>query len=246
MAATWLSFLAGSLVAEFAENDVNEVRDEQVAALAFFSRLASDLWAILEIVEAGFDLQARMLARGFLEHVDVLICCIDSCTLTKEFVDAVEPEQSNAFWHRYVSKNKAKSQVSRIIAGKMGREDTDVVDRLRENIEFAGSTLIHPTVAAGLSTAFGNDDVEYDSLPIFPVPMGASAGVFRPILIHLFWLMLVMGTLPKESDGDWLRLLRTPRLRSNKEIDRFGRLYSRMFGFLLEHNLMMRVVPDEN
>lgn len=118
VAATWLSFLSVALVNDLSEpGEEREPLNEQVAALAFFSRLANDLWAIVELVESGFDLQARALTRAFLEHVDVLICCIQDKELTREFVEAREPDEAIAFWHKYVSKNRAKAKVNKFIAG---------------------------------------------------------------------------------------------------------------------------------
>lgn len=246
IAATWLTVLATMLVDEISESDNrDELLDEQVAGLAFFSRLSNDLWAIIELIEIGFDLQARALTRSYLEHVDVLICCVQDRTLTSEFVKAVEPEESNGFWHKYVSKNKAKARVSDFISSKLGREKSRIVDLLREDAEFAGSILLHPSVAAGLSTAFGHQDGDYDFYPIFPTPLAASVGIFRTILIHLLWLWFSMGSLPKYSGGEWSPLLRSPRLLDNKTITRLEGIYSQMFKFLIEHQLLMRSSEED-
>ncbi|MER9412243.1 hypothetical protein [Mesorhizobium sp. M0589] len=245
IAASWLSFIAAGIVEEFAdEENEGQPLDEQVAGLAFFSRLANDLWAIIELVEIGFDLQARALTRGFLEHVDVLICCTLDREVTTEFVGAIEPDAANQFWHRHVSKNKAKAKVSTFIAGELGRQSITIVDLLREDAELAASELLHPTVTAGLSTAFGHPDGEYESYGIFPLPLAASVGVFRSILIHLLWLSFAMGGQPRYASWEWLPLFQTERLKRNEEIERFGSLYRRMFGFLLDHQLLMH--PDDD
>lgn len=241
MTATWFSMLSAVIIEELKDADENsETLDEQVAGLSFFSRLASDLWAIIELVELGFDLQARALTRSYLEHIDVLICCINDRALTKEFIESVEPQQSNAFWHRYVSKNRAKEKVSRIIGSMLGEPNYRIVDLLREDAELAGSTLLHPTMAAGLAAAFGHEDGDYDSYPIFPTPLPASIGIFRTILIHHLWLSLVMEALPTASGGDWRALLHSKQMLENKELSRFGGLYSKMFKFLLDNELLMK------
>ncbi len=242
ISASWLSLLAGALVEDFSDMPVDrEPRDEQVAALAFFSRLANDLWAIIELTETGFDLQARALTRSYLEHVDILICCIHDKKLTKQFVDAIEPEAANAFWHKHISKNKAKIKVTNLIDATLGIGNTDLVDRLREEAELAGSSLIHPTMLAGLSTAFGTEDGDYDSYPIFPTPIAASVGIFRSILIHLMWLWFAMGTLPKIEHGEWGAIFQSDRMLDNEAIDELSKLHRRMIGFLLDHQLLMLV-----
>jgi hypothetical protein len=244
ISASWLSLLAGALVEDIADIEVDrKPSNEQVAALAFFSRLANDLWAIIELTEAGFDLQARALTRGYLEHVDVLICCIHDREITDEFVDAIEPEEANAFWHKHVSKNKAKAKVTRLIGEALGIGDTDLVDRLREDADSAGSSLIHPTMLAGLSTAFGTENGDYETFPIFPTPVAESVGIFRSILIHLMWLWFAMGTLPKLKYGDWDALFHSKHLLDNEFIDDHSRIYSRVIGFLLDNQLLM-VVND--
>ncbi|MER9936512.1 MAG: hypothetical protein E5Y04_28360 [Mesorhizobium sp.] len=246
IAASWLSLLAGALIEDFNElPNESKPLDEQVAALAFFSRLANDLWAIIELSEIGFDLQARALTRGYLEHVDVLICCIHDKEVTKQFVNAVEPKDANAFWHKHVSKNKAKIKVSNLIANALGMEKTSLVDMLREDVEFAGSSLIHPTMLAGLSTAFGEKDGDYDSYPIFPAPIAASGGIFRAILSHLLWLWFAMGTLPKTGYGEWQAILQSDRMLDNVEIDKRSALYRRTIGFLLDHQLLMKVEEED-
>lgn len=246
ISAAWLSLLSGAILEDLGEADeAIRATEEQIAALAFFSRLANDLWAIIELVETGFDLQARALTRSYLEHVDVLICCIHDKEITKKFVDAVEPAEANKFWHAYISKNKSKSKVSKFIAKIIGLERSDIVDKLREDAESAGSSLLHPTIMAGLSTAFGNEDGDYDSYPVFPTPLAASGGVFRSILIHLTWLWFAMGALPKVGHGDWPPIVRTDRLLDNEAIDAMSALFREMVGFLLDHQLLMRVVEGE-
>lgn len=242
--AAWFSMLSAAIIEDLGDKDDGlETYDEQIVGLAFFSRLASDLWAIIELVEFGFDLQARALTRSYLEHIDVLICCIDDRSLTGEFIQAFEPEDANAFWHRHVSKNRAKAKVASIIGSKIGRSDYPIVDLLREDADLAGSILLHPTMMAGFMAAFGNEDGDYESYPIFPTPLPASVGVFRTILIHHLWLSFVMGPLPKVTSGDWRQLVRTERLLDNKELDKLARLHWRMLQFLLDNKLLMK--PDD-
>lgn len=240
IAASWLSLVAGALLADFDEQGGEEpVLDEQIAGLAFFSRLANDLWAIIELAELGFDLQARALTRAYLEHVDVLICCLYDRDLTKAFVDAIEPEDANRFWHRNVSKGKAKARVAQIVSSKLGLEHSRLVDLLREDADTAGAILLHPSVGAGLAAAFGNDATDYRSYPIFPEPMAASASIFRTILIHLLWLRLAMGPLPKQRFAAWRGLIRTRRLLDNAELERATVAYGQLFTFLLDNQLLM-------
>jgi hypothetical protein len=247
LSATWLSIVAATLLMDVGHPDnKGEASDEQVAALAFFSRLANDLWAIIELVERGFDLQARALARSYLEHVDVLICCIHDIELTKEFVEAIEPDESNRFWHKNVSKNKIKKRTASLIAGMLRVPDTDLVDALREPAEAAGSALHHPTVLAGLSAAFGSEDVDYgDTYPIFPVPVAASGGIFRILLTHLFWLFLAMGPLPKSPNGAWGSLLQNDEYFNNRFLNDLQRINREMLGFLLENELFIKVKTTE-
>jgi hypothetical protein len=246
MAATWMSLLSVSIFHEMSDEGAEVPLDEQVAALAFFSRLANDLWAIIELVELGFDLQARALTRAYLEHVDVLICCTQDRELTREFVSAGEPEAANAFWHKHVSKNRAKAKVSKFIAGVLGLDTVTMVDVLREDADFAGSALLHPTVVAGLATAFGDPDADYeDSFPIFPNPVPASVGILRTILVHLFWLSFATGGQPSSWGGAWRPIIRTQGLRDSLELKRRSLLHTRMFEFLLENEILMRSTASE-
>jgi hypothetical protein len=246
MAATWMSLLSVSIFQEISDEGAESPLDEQVAALAFFSRLANDLWAIIELVELGFELQARALTRAYLEHVGVLICCIQDRELTREFVHAGEPEAANAFWHKHVSKNRAKAKVTKFIAGVLGLDTVTMVDVLREDADFAGSALLHPTVVAGLATAFGDPDADYeDSYPVFPNPVPASVGTLRSILVHLFWLSFATGGQPSTWSGAWQPILRNQRLRDNSELQLRSLLHNRMFQFLLDNEILMRSTADD-
>ncbi|MBY5765081.1 hypothetical protein HFO06_18600 [Rhizobium leguminosarum] len=239
ISATWLSVVAVTLQMELSHpDDDEEFSDEQKAALAFFSRLANDLWAIIELVECGFDLQARALARSYLEHVDVLICCIDDIELTKEFVAAVEPEASNHFWHKNVSKDKIKKRTASLVSEMLKLPGNNVVNLLREPVEAIGSILHHPTVLAGWWAAFGDRDVNYDgTYPIFPVPTAGSKDVFRVLLTHQSWLCLAMGSLPKFPHGAWGSLLRSDRFIKDRMVDDLQRINFNMMGFLLQNEL---------
>jgi len=246
IAAAWLSMLSVSIFHEMSDEGAEDPLDEQVAALVFFSRLASDLWAIIELIELGFDLQARALTRAYLEHVDVLICCIQDRELTREFVNAKEPEAANAFWHRHASKNRAKAKVTRFIAGVLGLDTVTVVDVLREDADFAGSALLHPTMVAGLATAFGAPDVDYEeSFPVFPNPVSASAGILRTILVHLFWLSFATGGQPSASSGSWQPIFRVQGLRDDLEVQRLSLLHTRMFQFLIHNEILMKPTSDD-
>lgn len=246
ISATWLSAVAVATVHDLGHSENSgEPPPEQVAALAFFSRLANDLWAIIELVERGYDIQARALTRSYLEHVDVLICCIHDKQLTEEFVNAIEPEQANHFWHKYVSKNKIKKKVSELIATRIGLPESDVVDVLRESAELAGSTILHPSMMAGLITALGDANVDYeDTYPIFPRPTEASAGIFRVILTHLFWLFLAMGPLPKFPSGEWGALFRHDDLMGSEMLDKLKQVNTEMLGFLLNKQIMITARDD--
>jgi len=236
LAATWLSTLAASLVEEIsALTDEQEPLDEQAVALAFFSRLANDLWAIIELCELGFDLQARALAKSYLEHVDVLICCIHDVDFTRDFTRSADPDLANQFWHKKVSKNKAKKRVSQFIASHLGYPDRDLVELLREDADTLGSLLVHPTMFGGLSTAFGHPDGDYESYPIFPTPLPVSSGTFRTVLIHLFWLKIAMGPLPRQRFGAWRALTRFETSQGRSSIVALELVYLRMFDFLLDH-----------
>jgi len=243
IAATWLSAISVSILNDISlrDTDIDGTPDtEQTVALAFFSRLANDLWAIIELVERGFDIQARGLSRSFLEHVDVLICCIHDLELTEKFADTIEPEQANQFWHKHISKNKMKRRVAELVNNRTGLAGSNIVDSLRAPAEIAGSTILHPTMLAGLAAAFGEEDVEYQTYPIFPRPMIASGGIYRTVLIHLFWLFLLMGPLPKEPHGAWNSIIKNRDIKRNRMLSELLRINQDMHGFMLEWHVTMK------
>lgn len=249
ISATWLSAVSVAILEDIAspKGDLEKrAASEQAAALAFFSRLANDLWAIIELVERGFDIQARGLSRSFLEHVDVLICCIHDKELTEKFANAVEPEDANHFWHQYVSKNKMKRKVAELITTNTRLYGSDIVDALREPAELAGSAIIHPTMLAGMAVALGEEGEEYETHPIFPHPIFASSGIFRTVLVHRFWLLLMMGPLPRAPYGAWGSLIDDADIRDNKMLAALQRINRDMHGFMLDWHLTMKPEKDQD
>jgi hypothetical protein len=248
ISATWLSAIAVAILNDLGqekESPDEAVAPEQAAALAFFSRLANDLFAIIELVERGFDLQARGLARSFLEHVDVLICCIHDRELTEKFVNAREPNETNQFWHQHISKNKIKRRVSELIAAKIGLRHSTIVDDQRAGADEASSAILHPTIISGFIVAFGDEDVDYDNnYPVFPQPISASGTIFRTILVHLFWLFLMMGPLPRDPHGAWGVLIREGALRRNAVLGALIQVNQDMHGFMLDWQVTMRAAGD--
>ena len=253
ISATWLSAVSVAILEDLAshgdepeEKDETEERaaPEKAVALAFFSRLASDLWAIIDLVERGFDIQARGMARTFLEHVDVLICCIHDRELTERFANAIEPDEANHFWHQHISKNKMKRRVAELVHSQIGLEGSDLVDSQRAPAELAGSSILHPTMIAGMAAALGSEDVDYESYPIFPHPNIASGGIFRVILVHLFWLYLMMGPLPRSPHGAWDRLIENQTIRQNKMLRRLQSINNDMHSFMLDWHVTMKPADD--
>lgn len=248
ISATYLSVIASFAILEVTETGEEvEVRDEQVATIAFFSRLASDLWAIIELVERGYDLQARALARSFLEHIDVLICCINDRELTAEFVRSGEPKKANEFWHKHISKSRSKARVSAFISEMLGLQSSDIVGLLREDVDFSASSLLHPTIAGGIATAFGVPDEDYEAPAFFPQPTAASVGTLRAVLIHLWWLDFAMGSLPLNGHGAWRAPLQGPSPSRFITLAKLDLVRMDMFLFLLDHEILVkREASEEN
>jgi len=247
ISATWLSAVSVAILEDIASPKGNlgeRAAPEQAAALAFFSRLANDLWAIIELVERGFDIQARGLSRSFLEHVDVLICCIHDKALTENFANALAPEEANRFWHQHVSKNKMKRRVAELVTAEIGIHGSDIVETLREPAELAGSAILHPTMLAGMAVALGEEGEVYETYPIFPHPISASSGIFRTVLVHLFWLFLMMGPLPRAPHGAWGSLVHDIEIRDNKMLAALQRINQDMHGFMLDWHITMRPEKD--
>lgn len=240
LSATWLSAIAVAMLHELARPEgAGQPQDEQLAALAFYSRLANDLWAIIELVEKGYDIQARALTRSYLEHVDVLICCIHDKKLTSEFVSAVEPEEANRFWHKYVSKNKMKRRVADLVTHLARLPRSELIDELRSGAEIAGSTILHPSMMAGIIAALGDEGVDYDNgYPLFPRPVAASVGIFRTLSIHHFWLFLAMGGLPRQGFAEWGSLIKKTDISENSTLKAIIDANAQVLGFLVDKHIL--------
>lgn len=152
----------------------------------------------------GYDVQARNLLRGLRERVDVFSCCALSNEFSEDFLSAQTVQDSNKFWHRRVSKGKARRYLSEKFSertGEPGLLDSFWADWRNDTEAMLGASE-HTFHVAGFVATFprvgkGNGEYGLDGLP-----SSMSFWTVRTSL-HFLWELLMVCRLafPELRDG---------------------------------------------
>ncbi|RWX75155.1 hypothetical protein EPK99_22080 [Neorhizobium lilium] len=184
----WLASLSMAL-----EDEHNSDNKRDLVCRFMIGGLSAHMNAVRTLVIAGFDVPAKMLVRQIEEHCSLLILLMDDAELCSEFHHHHEPEASNKFWHKHISKGKLEKKINEKLKAR-NPELSDAVAELGDWLKeerLVLSAASHPsflasamTVAAGASSGRGGGGV-------FGFADAASARTLRVLFYHLFLLMWV-------------------------------------------------------
>lgn len=178
--------------------------------------LAAQINAVRMLVIGGFDIPAKMLVRQIEEQCALLIWIMDDEELCAEFHRDHDPENSNKFWHRHISKGK----IDKKITEKLTRENPKAAEAFSEIAEWFKTERVvlsaasHPsflasamTVAAGVSSARGGAG-------IFGFADAVSVRTLRILFFQLFTLIFAqqasfdffVGRFDENSDNPFVTI----------------------------------------
>lgn len=130
----------------------------RIVYMMLTASIASNCFAIRQLVLSGYDVNAKTLARLLGEYIDTLILLLNRPELCPEFHRSQEPEDANKFWHKYLSKGKARREVRSIFKSitQLDEDQTSEIDDWRADEFTVLSAASHPSmIAAFFNVAHG-------------------------------------------------------------------------------------------
>lgn len=149
------------------------------AQWSLVSRACQDCRAILKLIDDGFTLQADTLLASYLETLEFAAALFIDSELAGQFVSAETPEESNAFWFRYIAKSKARNKIDALMkeffVAASHDLDRDEYEQWRsEHRRILGSSK-HPNYVSVFVPLFEN--FPEDSPPFLQMPARRSYSV---------------------------------------------------------------------
>lgn len=149
----------GGILATLGLLGVSSVRDEKrdrvqqaIASLGFQS--ASHVACILELVEMGFDVQARIVARSLLEALDLLQLSLLRPEVASEYVSCASEDEATSFWYRHVARGRISRPIRQQFVGIDGMSDWF---EWREKETRVMGWAVHPSHMSGMASVLEFD-----------------------------------------------------------------------------------------
>lgn len=123
----------------------SEHRDLVDAMFRLSARVASDLFAVRNLVCFGLEPAARTVLRSAMEHLDTISLLLLEPACAREFHATSEPENGNTFWHKNLSKDKLR----KAIRAYFNEIDADLASEFlshREQRNTLYGIAVHPSV----------------------------------------------------------------------------------------------------
>ena len=177
------------------------------------SAIVADMVCIRKVILSGFDTHARILLRSFSETVDIFTLCLISDELCLEFQKSQTYEQTNDFWHKHISKGKAKINIRTKIRDRLSKLDIDQSDSeeilsglnsyFDDEDKMMGS-VVHPSFLSSVMKAGNGLTYDKGGHGMFGMVDEASIRCCQFIFLKLFYHVSlfhpeVRAILPKKS-----------------------------------------------
>lgn len=112
------------------------------------THIYNTLRSIRILLQIGFDAQARVLARSYIETAELLLAASGSSEVFKQFIDYSQKDESDrvTFWFKYLSPKKIRKRIIRLLEEEeLDRESVEDFTRLLQNTYQLLSETTHPS-----------------------------------------------------------------------------------------------------
>ncbi|WP_257194201.1 MULTISPECIES: hypothetical protein [unclassified Bradyrhizobium] len=141
----WMCYLHFSCELSLSRRSQFKHRELVLAIYRLSGRIASDLYAVRNLVCCGLEPAARVVLRSAMEHVDTASLLLLTPDRASDFMSTNDPLAGNAFWHRHLSKEKLRNTIRHYFNSL----DEDMAAELlahREHRNFLYGVAVHPSV----------------------------------------------------------------------------------------------------
>lgn len=135
-------------------------RNRITAVAEILKCIATHVYTIRVLAQTGFDVQVKQILRTYTEYLELLaLVCADQGALD-EFIASRNSDGANDFWHRHLSKAKARKKryLNSALKANRPQEEQEKDRRWHEREARLLSESVHPTINAVLRSG----TVSYD------------------------------------------------------------------------------------
>jgi hypothetical protein len=189
--------------------------DINKGCVLFLSKIISDCLSIRLLIQNGFELSAQQVLRSLSENVDALNYCLIVPAAMNKFLNAHLPNESNDFWHRHISKGKAR----KVVLSEYHRLGTDqgfaqALIQFRNSQDELLAMTVHPSSVSGFLAAYGT--LSHDDIITYPSFLGRQSDLSPPIVKYCAGLLFeIMFWSIKLDALDTLRILSKSKLNKS-------------------------------
>lgn len=169
-------------------------RDLVDAIFRLSARVASDLFAVRNLVCFGLEPAARTVLRSAMEHLDTISLLLLEPLRAREFLATSEPEIGNTFWHKNLSKDKLR----KVIRAYFKEIDADLAREFlsqREQRSKLYGIAVHPSVYSCDMSLFSPEALEHHDAS--HVGIGYPTVLSCNTLHDAAWSILEVGVVLK-------------------------------------------------
>jgi hypothetical protein len=166
-------------------------------------RIISDLLAIRELCNAGFDRSAKPLVRVAIEHIDLLYLLFKRPDLAEEFLASDLNEDTNKFWYTHLRGKKVRKYMISDWKELFESEESAIgFDEWLYSRHDVLSQATHPSFPGSWSATYVPVSKGQDPwLGYLGEKSDISANTFSEVCTHVWKLMFLLNKFPFEVEG---------------------------------------------
>lgn len=166
-------------------------------------RILADLLSIRILCRSGFDVAGKTLARSTIEYIDTLVFLNLHPGVAREFNRSTKNEISNAFWHKYIAREKIRRALLPVWNKTFGEGfDAEGWDEWLYQYHNVLGMSVHPSFSGGLFSALALGSGSTDQwLGAFGDRADISKDTFYHLIIHIWKLTLIFPDFPFRNDA---------------------------------------------
>jgi hypothetical protein len=149
------------------------------------THIYNTLLSIRTLSLKGFDAQARVLARSYIEAAELLLAASSDSKVFMKFIDHSQAEVSDklALWHKYLSPKKIRKRIIRLLEEKELEKES--VDGLTRSLQNAYQLLSESTHPSWYGMFFGSYAVHSQNNMVLQSALGGKRSELSKITIGL-------------------------------------------------------------
>ncbi len=165
---------------------------------ALFAKITQDTIIVRDLINAGYDVQARNALRSLEEHIDFAIYLCLHPDVGSEFVETQDEEAANKFWYKHI--RKVSDNVARDLSSRLGEGLSQIAAFRREERKVL-SAAHHPSYWACTMLLLSPSEPDNVLNNIFGVRSEFSFRTGKLLFFSLSFLIILLRRINEQVDA---------------------------------------------